>query len=460
VARWVAYGKQGWARSREGDAEGADASFVRQIQIFPGNPEPYVARALLAAGRKDNKAALEHLKEAVARGFTDFPRLDRSEPWSRLKRNETYLGLVDTVPKLLEIERAWPAWRELRAFHAPKDVATALADRAALDADIARMAPALGPRLTSLWHRTIARATAARFERYLAHRSDAPDVADAVRHFFSLCAGEADLRWEVPSTDDARQFKVVADLTRKSAPGPATEEGALVFTALAWNGQRNWKGVLDPSAADPILASLDRLLADHPTSPFVPLAAEGAIRTEVERGRLDRAAERYRSFRQSQAVGTRTVELVRDRLGALALQLGGLPAFTATTLDGAPFGSDALRGKVAVLDFWATWCQPCVQEMPTLRRIQEQHGENVVLVGVSLDGADDLTPDELRAWTAQQKVPGRQLHDGRGWESDLVRSFGVREIPFTVVFNPDGSVRSMGARGKELERAVQTALKQ
>ena len=150
VARFVAAGKQGWARVREENLDGADASFRAQIAIFPGNPEPYVARALLAAGRKDDKTALAQLKEAVLRGFTDFPRLDRSEQWRRLRRNETYLGLIDTVPGLLAIEGAWPAWKDLRADQAPKDVRTALADRAALEAAIDRMAPALGPRLASL----------------------------------------------------------------------------------------------------------------------------------------------------------------------------------------------------------------------------------------------------------------------------------------------------------------------
>ena len=105
VARYVALGKQGWARAREEDLDGADASFRAQIAVFPGNPEPYVGRALLAAGRKDEKAALAHLQEAVLRGFSDFPRLERSEQWRRLRRNATFVGLIDTVPRLQEIER-------------------------------------------------------------------------------------------------------------------------------------------------------------------------------------------------------------------------------------------------------------------------------------------------------------------------------------------------------------------
>ena len=58
--------------------------------------------------------------------------------------------------------------------------------------------------------------------------------------------------------------------------------------------------------------------------------------------------------------------------------------------------------------------------------------------------------DELRAWTARENVPGKQLHDGRGWESALVRDFGV--------LGRDGTVRSSGQQGKDPERAVEEAL--
>jgi thiol-disulfide isomerase/thioredoxin len=458
VARFVALGKQGWARVRDGDLDGADVSFRGQIAVFPGNPEPYVGRALLAAGRRDDKTALAQLKEAVLRGFIDFPRLERSEQWRRLRRNETFLGLIDTVPRLQEIERAWPAWAAVRSDQAPRDVATALAERADLDAAIERMAPALGPRLATAWHRAAARATAARFERYVHLHGDAPDAQDAVRHLFALYAGEGGVRWETLPASDARKFMDVVDLARKHAPGRQTEEGALTLTALAWNAQRNWKGLLDSKAPEPLLASLDKLLAEYPTSPFLGMAAEGSVRTELERGRSDLATTRYRKFRQDHAADPALLQGLRDRLGVLALSLGGLPSFKAKALDGTVLEDTALRGKVAVFDFWATWCGPCVKEMPTLRRIVEQHGDEVVLVGVSLDGAEDLSAEELRAWTARENVPGRQLHDGRGWESAIVRDFGVQEIPFTVVVGRDGTVRSIGQRGKDLERAVEEAL--
>jgi thiol-disulfide isomerase/thioredoxin len=185
---------------------------------------------------------------------------------------------------------------------------------------------------------------------------------------------------------------------------------------------------------------------------------EGRARAEAELGRMDQASRRYRQFREQHATETALLETVHERLGTLALRLAGLPAFSATTLEGAPFDSQELRGKVVVVDFWATWCAPCLEAFPTLRKIEGRHGADVVLLGVSLDGKDDMEREALRDWVSRTKVPGKQLHDGRGWGSDLVRRFGVEEIPFTVVVGRDGTVLSVGERGKELERTVQTAV--
>jgi len=139
-------------------------------------------------------------------------------------------------------------------------------------------------------------------------------------------------------------------------------------------------------------------------------------------------------------------------------QLGGLPEFRATTLAGRTVASEEFRGKVVVLDFWATWCQPCVEEFPALRRIDEQHGDDVVLLGVNLDWSDDLSIQALRDWIALENVPGDHVHDGLSWDSELVKAFGVQEIPFNVVVAPNGDVVAVNERGKRLEKAVRTAI--
>ncbi len=68
----------------------------------------------------------------------------------------------------------------------------------------------------------------------------------------------------------------------------------------------------------------------------------------------------------------------RARVGEMA------PSFAATTLDGATLSLDDVRGRVVVLNFWATWCGPCRAEMPELARYQAEHGDRVAILGVNM----------------------------------------------------------------------------
>src|SRR5262249_684093 len=133
--------------------------------------------------------------------------------------------------------------------------------------------------------------------------------------------------------------------------------------------------------------------------------------------------------------------------------------FEGTALDGSRINRQSLGGKVTVVDFWATWCRPCVEEFPTIRRIAAQNGDDVAILGFSLDGASDIDVEALKAWVGAQKLPGRHVRDGESWDSEIVRAFGVKEIPFTLVVAKDGAVLAVGEHGKALEKAVAAAIR-
>jgi hypothetical protein len=100
-----------------------------------------------------------------------------------------------------------------------------------------------------------------------------------------------------------------------------------------------------------------------------------------------------------------------------------------------------------------------MDEIPTLRRIADRYEDDVMLVGINMDSAADLPVDDLRRWVDSRDLQGLQLHDGQCWDSTLVEKFGVREIPFTVLVGPDGSVLAVNEHGKRLEKAVKAAVK-
>jgi len=462
VARFVALGQDGWKRLREGDAPGAERAFRDQIALCATNPEPFVSLALLAARRAAADEALDRLRDAVVRGFADLPRVERAEPWGKLGAHPRFLEFQDAAARIAADDERWAGWDAFREPPPPADVEEVARDRVVRAAVLDGMAPALGERHTRLWHRLNDRRAASRLEAYVAARADAPDLDRALDRLIELYAGpNLDSRWPTsvaPGT--ARRLRAVAEVALARFESGPVRAGGLLCAALAETARRDRRGDLSSDAVDSIRASLDEIVAEHPDSPLLATAVEGLVRTDVATGDLARARATFASFAADRVDDRATIADLRRRLGTLALLVGDLPDFRATTLAGAELAPGALRGKVVVLDFWATWCGPCVEGIPTLRKIHDKHGDRVAIVGVSLDRDDELPDGALREWIAAQAVPGEQIRDGLGWESDLIRAFGVREIPFSVLIRPDGTVGAVDLHGRRLEKAVDVALRE
>lgn len=460
VNQFVALGEVGRKSVRAGEDIRAEAAFRAQTRIFPANSEPFASLALLEASRGNKKKAIDYLRAAVVRGFTDMPRLEHAEAWTRLRHGGAFYALVDAAKALREMEDVWPGWNAFIVKRPPRDLALIEAVRDLARSRIDRMAPALGPHLAELWERLIERVTAALLETYVTERPEAPDARQALDRLMALYSGGTMPRWEVIPDDAAKRLSEVSSALLERFPDSPARATALVGMALARNADRSRRGALRAKAAKEIRERLVEVLDHHPDSPVVAIAAIGLARTDLAAGRRDEAAAGYRRFCERHAGDDALLARVRRGLGTLALELGGVPRFTATTLDGETVGPETLRGKVAVLDFWATWCRPCVDGFPSLRRIFERYGDVVVMLGISLDSSQDIGDDDLRRWIASRKLPGRQVHDGLSWDSSLVDTFGVTEIPFTVVVGPTGEVVAVNEHGKKLERAVKRAVRE
>lgn len=135
------------------------------------------------------------------------------------------------------------------------------------------------------------------------------------------------------------------------------------------------------------------------------------------------------------------------------------PAFEAVTLSGENVKLDgSFKGKVVLLDFWATWCGPCVGELPNvIAAYEKHHGEGFEILGISLDSAD--AKDKLAAFLKDKKMTWRQVCDGHGWKAAIAQMYGIDSIPATFLIDGDtGIVLAVGARGAALEPAIAKAL--
>jgi thiol-disulfide isomerase/thioredoxin len=140
-----------------------------------------------------------------------------------------------------------------------------------------------------------------------------------------------------------------------------------------------------------------------------------------------------------------------------ALAIGTpFPDFTEKDLDSKPISVAAFKGKVVLVDFWATWCGPCRGELPNvIATYQKHHADGFEIIGVSLDSDRDKLDSFLKQ---TEGMTWPQFFDGQGWHNQLAVKYGVEAIPFAMLVGPDGKIIGKSLRGEELEDAVANAL--
>ncbi len=133
--------------------------------------------------------------------------------------------------------------------------------------------------------------------------------------------------------------------------------------------------------------------------------------------------------------------------------VAGFTTFRATDLAGRPIAPEDYRGRVLLIDFWATWCGPCLEEMPNVVRAYETwHGQGSEIIGVSLDRAG--AEEQIRTVMREQGMTWRQVYDGRFWQAEVAVLNNIHSIPATFLLDRSGKVRYANLRGAELERRV------
>jgi peroxiredoxin len=116
----------------------------------------------------------------------------------------------------------------------------------------------------------------------------------------------------------------------------------------------------------------------------------------------------------------------------------------------------SLRGKVVLIDFWASWCAPCRKELPNVKRCYEKYkSKGFEILGVSLDKDRDAWLEAIT--TEGLKWP--QVSDLKYWQSEACQIYAIQSIPYTVLIDKDGKIIATELRGADLDKKLAEVLK-
>jgi peroxiredoxin len=188
---------------------------------------------------------------------------------------------------------------------------------------------------------------------------------------------------------------------------------------------------------------------EHPNSVVSAYITLFQLANQLDATELDSIASKFAPEISKSEYVVKLKEIIQEQkktaVGAMA------PDFTMNDPEGKPVQLSSLKGKIVLVDFWASWCGPCRQENPNVVKLYQQyHSKGFEILGVSLDRAKE---DWIKA-IKDDNLTWMHVSDLQYWQNTAARLYGVNAIPQSFLLDKDGKIIGKGLRGEQLEKKL------
>ncbi len=283
-----------------------------------------------------------------------------------------------------------------------------------------------------------------------------------LRRTFEGATSAADqAAWEQSQAELRRRILAAAEAPEETVASVYLAELRPYFTDDA-------EGRWNPAAAEKLLTDLSRRLPSAPSRAYAETTYLRAL------SRRDAAAGEAYAQKLRGDPNPAVAKIGREKLAALALRRAPLD-LKRTAFDGREVDFTNLRGKVVLIDFWATWCVPCMEQMPEIKRLHAKYrDQGLEVIGVTDDipardpaapRGVEKNPAMLQAFLDKEGMPWPQIWDQtssleRRGPKELLVLFGVSELPTTLLVDRQGRIHSVeGHGGEKLESEIRRLLR-
>lgn len=285
------------------------------------------------------------------------------------------------------------------------------------------------------------------FQKFLADYPQSPNRWEARMAILQIENSTASLEDRDPDiSGQKKELQSIAD--DAEAPENIRADAGLVLlqiSSMDFTQQRS------EESGRALHAAIEKFISTHPDDARAPILRLTQAQA-MEVYDPEQAEKLYREFTAGDDPDL--VAAARSSLEAMEIRTKPLELFF-TSVDGRKVDMAELRGKVVLLDFWATWCPPCVAEAPKLVETYKKfHERGLEIIGISLD----QNREALEKFTKDNGMTWPQFFDGKGWDNEFAQRFKIQSVPTMWLFGRDGRLKDASARGERLDSLIENAL--